>query len=542
MSTPFVPPSWWESGTLQNSIPANDNALRFWISQTNVNNATTAQPGSPADGDAYIIQATHTGAQWATFTPKDVAIFFDGTWYAFAPHEGQRVSVSGALYIYTGGAWTASGGGGGAVAGADKQVQFNDGGSAFGAEAGFEYDKTTDTLSVVKVNEARGSAIASATTTDIGAATGNFVHITGTTTITGLGTVAAGARRVVVFDGALTFTHNATSLILPTGANITTVAGDTATCISEGSGNWRVTSYQRKDGTALASAGASLTGFTASLNTSSPNATVNASVFAASGGTTIQDVVVSPKSTGAFILGPAPDSGTTGGNKRGVQAVDLQLNKNTATQVASGANSFLAGGFSTASGASASAIADSSTASGDYSFAIGRQTIASGIYSLASGFYSTARGTHGARVHSSGRMATTGDNQRGAYHQSGLTTGATPTPLGSIFNVTPVAATSIAMPNSSVYKFSAKVVGRNAAGDCAGFDIRGTIKRDANAASTALVGSVTVTSELSAGASTWLATAVANTTLGTVQIQVTGQAATTIEWAASIDTVELMWN
>ncbi len=42
------------------------------------------------------------------------------------------------------------------------------------------------------INEARATAIASASTCDIGAAAGNFVHITGTTTITALGTVQAG--------------------------------------------------------------------------------------------------------------------------------------------------------------------------------------------------------------------------------------------------------------------------------------------------------------------------------------------------------------
>lgn len=107
-SESFLPPAMWESGTNQNSIPANDNALRFQISQTNVNNGTTAQPVSPVDGAAYIIQSTHTGTQWSTFTPKDVAIYSSGTWYAFAPSEGQRVSISGVSYIYTGGAWTAA--------------------------------------------------------------------------------------------------------------------------------------------------------------------------------------------------------------------------------------------------------------------------------------------------------------------------------------------------------------------------------------------------------------------------------------------------
>lgn len=107
-------------------------------------------------------------------------------------------------------------------------------------------------MSGAAINEAKGADIASATTTDIGAATGNFVHITGTTTITGLGTIQAGTRRAVVFDGALILTHNATSLILPGAANITTAAGDSAVFESEGSGNWRCIQYQR---TAYAPAG-----------------------------------------------------------------------------------------------------------------------------------------------------------------------------------------------------------------------------------------------------------------------------------------------
>lgn len=43
------------------------------------------------------------------------------------------------------------GGGGGAPGGSDTYVQFNDGGTTFGGDAGFTYNKTTDTLSVVKV-------------------------------------------------------------------------------------------------------------------------------------------------------------------------------------------------------------------------------------------------------------------------------------------------------------------------------------------------------------------------------------------------------
>lgn len=98
----------------------------------------------------------------------------------------------------------------------------------------------------------KGTDIPSATTTDIGAATGRYVHITGTTTITGLGTKTAGVLRIVTFDGALTLTHNATTLILPGAANIVTAAGDVATFVSEGGGNWRCVGYSRATGGAIA--------------------------------------------------------------------------------------------------------------------------------------------------------------------------------------------------------------------------------------------------------------------------------------------------
>lgn len=100
-------------------------------------------------------------------------------------------------------------------------------------------------------NEAKGADIASAGTTNIGAATGNYFDITGTTTITAFDTVQAGTERTARFTGILTLTHNATSLILPSGANITTAAGDVARFVSLGSGNWRCVMYTKADGSAL---------------------------------------------------------------------------------------------------------------------------------------------------------------------------------------------------------------------------------------------------------------------------------------------------
>lgn len=85
----------------------------------------------------------------------------------------------------------------------------------------------------------QGGDIASASSIDLGAAAGQYVKVTGTTTITSLGTVNAGVMRWVEFSANLTLTHNATSLKLPGAANIAAAAGDVGCFISLGGGNWK---------------------------------------------------------------------------------------------------------------------------------------------------------------------------------------------------------------------------------------------------------------------------------------------------------------
>lgn len=99
----------------------------------------------------------------------------------------------------------------------------------------------TLTMTGAALNEAQGTNIASAATTDIGAAVGNYVKVTGSTTITAFGTVQAGSRRTVEFTGAPKLTYNATSLILPGAVDYYASAGDVLWFVSEGSGNWRCT-------------------------------------------------------------------------------------------------------------------------------------------------------------------------------------------------------------------------------------------------------------------------------------------------------------
>lgn len=128
---------------------------------------------------------------------------------------------------------------------------------------------------VVRAALAGGDTIASDTTTDIGSKDAGYLAVSGNTTITGLGTVSSGIVKILKFDGALTFTHHATSLILPTGANITTAAGDIAVMRSEGSGNWRCLIYARASGAPLVTAGLAASGSNTDI-TSLSGAVINA--------------------------------------------------------------------------------------------------------------------------------------------------------------------------------------------------------------------------------------------------------------------------
>lgn len=112
----------------------------------------------------------------------------------------------------------------------------------------------TDHFAALDTVNAPGSlplgTLASASTCDIGAVAALEVFITGTTTITSFGTVA-NKWRIVRFQSTLTLTHNASTLILPGAANITTTAGDIAIFESDASGNWRCASYNFSDGRAV---------------------------------------------------------------------------------------------------------------------------------------------------------------------------------------------------------------------------------------------------------------------------------------------------
>lgn len=77
---------------------------------------TTAQPGSPADGDCYIVPASATGTDWAG-QDGNVAKRIGTAWVFLAPKEGMAGYVADANepVAYNGSAWVAlvAGGSGG---------------------------------------------------------------------------------------------------------------------------------------------------------------------------------------------------------------------------------------------------------------------------------------------------------------------------------------------------------------------------------------------------------------------------------------------
>lgn len=85
-----------------------------------------------------------------------------------------------------------------------------------------------------------GADIASASALPVNVP-GQFHDVTGTTTITSFAEATNDTSRIKIlqFDGILTLTHHATDLVLLTGANRTTAAGDIGIYYQYAAGDWR---------------------------------------------------------------------------------------------------------------------------------------------------------------------------------------------------------------------------------------------------------------------------------------------------------------
>jgi hypothetical protein len=172
-------------------------------------------------------------------------------------------------------------------------------------------------------------------------------------------------------------------------------------------------------------------------------------------------------------------------------------------------------------------------ASGNNSVAIGSGASSTAANAIAIGAGSSANAASIIAT-ANGSFATAGDAQQVRVVLRNSTTTATATQL-----FIDGATQRLALPNNSAWTFNIQLVGRrtDATGGYAMYTFNGAIVRDANAASTVLPASSRTTVFKSDAA--WNATVAADTTNGSLNITVTGQAAKTIRWVATVELTQV---
>lgn len=101
------------------------------------------------------------------------------------------------------------------------------------------------------VNWSQAVPIPTISSLSVATATGNFIDLTGTNTVTSLGVVSAGALRLIRMSGVAPILSSASQTV-PGSTTITSAPNDMALAVSLGSGNWQWGIYQKADGSPIA--------------------------------------------------------------------------------------------------------------------------------------------------------------------------------------------------------------------------------------------------------------------------------------------------
>lgn len=258
--------------------------------------------------------------------------------------------------------------------------------------------------------------------------------------------------------------------------------------------------------------------------------------------------------TGAVAIG----SGRAGGTR----SLAMQIQNSGTSYGATAANAVAIGNIAKASGQNSFALGNNTIASGSYSVAHGYQGQTPGSGSFCTGSNSIAEGgssaviggryghakEYGKIVFSGGNYLNDGNTinlgfQAGILSVAGTTTDATTRALTS-YNNTASTTNQLILPNNSAFTFTGTIIARekaSAGSDYASWEVKGTLLRDANAASTVLGVSVINKLYATSGASAWVIALSADTTNGGLKVEVTGAASTNIRWATSLHTTEVIF-
>jgi hypothetical protein len=230
---------------------------------------------------------------------------------------------------------------------------------------------------------------------------------------------------------------------------------------------------------------------------------------------------------------------TTSYGATGTNSVAIgKLAKTTASEsIAIGHNCFASGANSVSiAGYYARSEAIASVSIGNYSLSENEGAVAIGSYSQAK-----TTGKLAFNASNSGSMSHgVGYQQRGLYVLKTTTADATQTVLTGNGS-TPSASNSWVIGLAAAQAFSGTLIARqdrDGGHDYAAWEIKGAAIRNATVVDLgqAIINSLYHTS----GASAWAVNVSANTTLGTIEIKVTGAASTDIDWVATIDTSEVV--
>jgi hypothetical protein len=273
-------------------------------------------------------------------------------------------------------------------------------------------------------------------------------------------------------------------------------------------------------------------------------------------------LVLTPKGTGAFIVGPKPDGTSTGGNSRGANSICIQRDRGASTQVASGTNSVAIGRRATASGNDGGSVAIGDTVSANNTVAIGRSITANQNYSVAIGYVHTISAQRGVIV---GGTDVTVSGERGVciggsfntvsgfgaigiqsdaslrrqyanptfscVYWGGQTTSDTPT----VLNLDATATNRFTIAANTALAVDILLVARRSDTQDKWLVARRFlgIRRDGSN-NTSLIGSVqTLGVDQSAGSPTWTFALTADDTNEALQLEVTGAASETVQWRAT---------